>query len=220
MEESIENQEEVLTKGERTSQRILDVAEQLFAEKGFEGSSLREIAEGVGIREPGLYRHFANKEAIYEAVLERGLMPMMNLLQALSEREDARQHLHRLPLEMIELLEQHPSMAALFQRALLSPSQSVAEQRMAGWLETLFDKARQVVSQLSQKKAAGGAAGSDLPDEMMLNLMMINMFNLCVGYFTCASFFDRVGVQDQGRLLLAQKALLSWLSSDLLKKMP
>ena len=52
-----------------TAERVLDVAEALFAEKGYKAASLGEVADGVGIRSPSLYNHFRNKEALYEAVL-------------------------------------------------------------------------------------------------------------------------------------------------------
>ena len=59
------------TKGERTAQRILDVAENLFAQQGYEGTSLRQIAQGAALTEPALYNHFSGKQALYEAVLHR-----------------------------------------------------------------------------------------------------------------------------------------------------
>jgi AcrR family transcriptional regulator len=54
-----------------TAERILDAAEDLFAEKGYSATSLGDVADRVGIRSPSLYNHFRNKEALYEAVLER-----------------------------------------------------------------------------------------------------------------------------------------------------
>lgn len=48
---------------------ILDAAIKVFSESGFHGGSLREIAERVGLSQPGLLHHFANKEKLLEAVL-------------------------------------------------------------------------------------------------------------------------------------------------------
>ena len=48
---------------------ILDAAVKVFSEAGFHGGSLREIAERVGLSQPGLLHHFANKEHLLEAVL-------------------------------------------------------------------------------------------------------------------------------------------------------
>ena len=54
-----------------TPDRILDAAEDLFAENGYSATSLADVADRVGIRSPSLYNHFKNKEALYQAVLER-----------------------------------------------------------------------------------------------------------------------------------------------------
>ncbi|WP_030437603.1 TetR/AcrR family transcriptional regulator [Actinoplanes subtropicus] len=62
------------TRGEyaKTADRraeILDAAVKVFSESGFHGGSLREVAERVGLSQPGLLHHFANKEKLLEAVL-------------------------------------------------------------------------------------------------------------------------------------------------------
>jgi AcrR family transcriptional regulator len=53
-----------------TRQGILDAALDLFAENGFFGTSMREIAKAVGVRESALYHHFPSKEAILEGLME------------------------------------------------------------------------------------------------------------------------------------------------------
>ncbi len=55
--------------GQRTRQAILDAALQLFADKGYFGTSLRDIATAVGIRESALYNYFKGKEALFEALI-------------------------------------------------------------------------------------------------------------------------------------------------------
>jgi AcrR family transcriptional regulator len=52
-------------------EEILDVATALFAERGFEGTSMNDVAERVGMRKASLFYHFATKDALYEAVLDR-----------------------------------------------------------------------------------------------------------------------------------------------------
>ncbi len=51
-----------------TRQRILDVALDLFTEQGFDGTSMREIAERLHITKPSIYYHFASKEEILMAL--------------------------------------------------------------------------------------------------------------------------------------------------------
>jgi AcrR family transcriptional regulator len=58
------------TNGPSTRERILDVALELFARHGFAGTSIRRLAEAVGVRESSLYNHFPGKEAIYRALID------------------------------------------------------------------------------------------------------------------------------------------------------
>jgi len=51
--------------------QILDTAGQLFAERGFAGTTTRQIAAAVGTSETVLFRHFPTKESLYAAILEQ-----------------------------------------------------------------------------------------------------------------------------------------------------
>ena len=53
-----------------TKKKILDVALTLFSERGYGNVFVGQIAEGVGIKAPSLYKHYKSKQDIFEAILE------------------------------------------------------------------------------------------------------------------------------------------------------
>ena len=57
--------------GAERRQQLLDVARSLFAEKGFDGTSIEEIANRANVSKPVVYEHFGGKEGIYAAVVDR-----------------------------------------------------------------------------------------------------------------------------------------------------
>jgi AcrR family transcriptional regulator len=59
-----------------TRQRAIEVALELFAAQGYEKTSLREIADRLGITKAALYYHFASKEALLGAIIESVLAPI------------------------------------------------------------------------------------------------------------------------------------------------
>ena len=65
-----------------TRQRILDVAAELFAEQGYDATSLREIADRMGFTKAALYYHFQSKDDILKALVE----PAFELVSELIER--------------------------------------------------------------------------------------------------------------------------------------
>lgn len=54
-----------------TKERILDAALAVFAERGYAGTNLKDIADMVGIVKSALYRHFKSKEELMDAVIDR-----------------------------------------------------------------------------------------------------------------------------------------------------
>jgi AcrR family transcriptional regulator len=81
-----------------TRDLILNAAESLFAQQGYQATTIKNVAEKVGVQGPALYKHFASKRALFEEVLERLFAPFAALLdsaasQGWSQREIMRQHL-------------------------------------------------------------------------------------------------------------------------------
>ena len=74
--------------GVPAKQAILEAAADLFSRQGFDGTSTRQIAEAVGIRQPSLFYHFNKKEDILRALIGESALPWTWYLPAL-DRADA-----------------------------------------------------------------------------------------------------------------------------------
>jgi AcrR family transcriptional regulator len=57
--------------GQQRRAQLLDVSRELFAERGFEATSIEEIANRAGVSKPIVYEHFGGKEGLYEVVKDR-----------------------------------------------------------------------------------------------------------------------------------------------------
>ncbi|MBD2092346.1 TetR/AcrR family transcriptional regulator [Microcoleus sp. FACHB-1515] len=69
-----------------TQTRILQAAQRLFARRGFDGTTTRDLAQAAGVAEGTLFRHFENKKAILVAVATQGWVEILtDLLTELSE---------------------------------------------------------------------------------------------------------------------------------------
>lgn len=76
-----------------TRERLLDAALELFAERGFAATTVRQIARAVGVTDAAIYAHFANKQALLDALMAEAGPPL----------------LERLVGELGTLGEQHPA---------------------------------------------------------------------------------------------------------------
>ena len=122
----------------RTADRLLDAAEEVFAERGFDAASLGDVADRVGIRPQAIYNHFSGKRELYEAVLERLLGPFLELLEGAAAQSggQAAQAVTR----DIAFHARNPHLARILQYATLGGGEPLAliQQR---WYRPFFERA-------------------------------------------------------------------------------
>jgi AcrR family transcriptional regulator len=85
---------------------ILDAALGVFAEKGYDRGTMRQIAERLGVTEPALYRHYAGKEALFEDLIGAAGDHLITVVGPVLESLDPAR-LHDSLLAMIELRRAH-----------------------------------------------------------------------------------------------------------------
>ena len=66
--------------GKERRQQLLDVAKALFAEKGYEATSVEEIAHRAHVSKPVVYEHFGGKEGIYAVVVDREMHALLDMM--------------------------------------------------------------------------------------------------------------------------------------------
>jgi AcrR family transcriptional regulator len=73
---------------QETIEEVLDVAAELMREQGVAGLSIGEVARRMGIRPPSLYVYFDSKNALYDALFERGANLVVDCMQAFGDELD------------------------------------------------------------------------------------------------------------------------------------
>ncbi len=98
-------------------QEILDAAEKLFSQKGFKGTTTKDLAAKAGVHEAVLFRHFTNKRDLYQSTLE--LKISRNRHSALAQMEqsakscDDRAFFEALAIGLLTRFEKDPSIPRL-----------------------------------------------------------------------------------------------------------
>jgi AcrR family transcriptional regulator len=141
--------------GQRTRQAILDAALGLFADKGYFGTSLRDVAGAVGVRESALYNYFPSKEALFEALLTADSASKSEQVAALLEAPigDGRGLLERLAGSSLERFIE-PRQYQLF-RILMSDGIRLARDGRINLLERLGSN-RKALQALMQRLIDAG----------------------------------------------------------------
>lgn len=159
-----------------TRERILDAAEQVFAERGYDAASLGDVAARVGIRPQGIYNHYAGKWALWVAVLERLLDPLFETLDdALRGPPTAERGKRGLAAE-IALHARNPNLARVVQYATLAGGEQL-ELLLERWYRPFFQRAMLLTPEKSAIVRKNPA---------LLPWMITAFHNLVLGYATMA----------------------------------
>ncbi|MCP3798744.1 TetR/AcrR family transcriptional regulator [Allokutzneria sp. A3M-2-11 16] len=92
--------------GKERRQQLLDIGRKLFAEKGFDGTSIEEVAHRAGVSKPVVYEHFGGKEGLYAVVVDREMQVLLDgMVSALSVADHPRELLERAASSLLDYIE-------------------------------------------------------------------------------------------------------------------
>ena len=93
-----------MTSAERREQ-LIDIARSVFAERGFEGTSIEEISARASVSKPVVYEHFGGKEGIYAVVVDREVRQLLDMMRAALTAGDPRELLEQAALALLDYIE-------------------------------------------------------------------------------------------------------------------
>jgi TetR/AcrR family transcriptional regulator len=178
----------------RSNDRILLKALELFSEKGYDATSVREICEAAGVTKPTLYHFYGSKEGVYRAIVEGALGRFRDALtDTIREPGPLRDRLLAVARAWLDSTLREPDLARFLMALIHNPPQSAPATDFAGFY-------RGILVELAQRLESAAAAGEIAPGPTDVRLLV---------------FMGALGEAMHGHLLVGQPDLTPELAETL-----
>ena len=171
---------------------ILEQAMQLFAERGYEGTTLQDVADAVGLSRPNLYNYVRSKEELLVAMVEATSQEAALTLRAVRERVDLEpaEKLRTLVHTLVMQRAEQPAQFRTLDRSEQSLPAEIAERHL--------DSRRAVLREVTTVLDEGVTAGMFRPlDSRITALSIIGMCNWVAWWFHPAPAHPAEPVAEQ-----------------------
>ena len=156
--------------GKQRREQLLDVGRALFAERGFDGTSIEEVAARAGVSKPVVYEHFGGKEGLYAVVVDREMEQLLDrITTALGSATHPRVVLERTALSLLGYIEDSTDGFRILVR------DSPVAHSTGGFASLISDAASQVEHILAAQFRSRGFAAEHAP---MYAQMLVGMVAL------------------------------------------
>ncbi|MEE1929446.1 TetR/AcrR family transcriptional regulator [Streptomyces sp. TRM 70351] len=91
--------------GKERREQLLDIGRTLFAERGFEGTSVEEIAAKAGVSKPVVYEHFGGKEGLYAVVVDREMRQLLGMVTSALTAGHPRELLEQAAFALLDYID-------------------------------------------------------------------------------------------------------------------
>jgi len=159
------------TKGDLTRGRILDDAQRIFHRKGFSSTTIRDLLDATGTTRGNLYFHFAGKDAVGLAVLQRAHERFRQFLEESLQGETPAASLENFFHGVLERNRRKGFVGGcLFGNTALETSDSAPQ--FAGLVRSVFAEWTGKLSETISRAQAAGQLRRDLPADSLAELVV------------------------------------------------
>ena len=157
----------VVKEAEERRNEILDVAERLFATKGFDGTSTNDILEEIGIARGTLYYHFKSKEDILDAMIDRITMRLLGDAAKIANQTEI-PVLQRITMTMMAMKVENDLGYEMMEQ-VHRPQNALLAQKMQ---EKLLDGINPIITGLIEEGIRRGLCNTEHPAEAVEMMML------------------------------------------------
>ncbi|CDQ45543.1 MULTISPECIES: TetR/AcrR family transcriptional regulator [Mycolicibacterium] len=93
--------------GSERRQQLIEIAKSLFAERGFDGTSIEEVAQRANVSKPVVYEHFGGKEGLYAVVVDREMSTLLDGITSSLVKNRSRVRIELVALALLTYVEEH-----------------------------------------------------------------------------------------------------------------
>lgn len=92
--------------GTQRRQQLIEIGRALFAERGYEATSIEEIAQRAQVSKPVVYEHFGGKEGLYAVVVDREMSMLLDMITSSLTQNRSRVRLEQVALALLTYIEE------------------------------------------------------------------------------------------------------------------
>jgi AcrR family transcriptional regulator len=141
----MQNTNEINVHENNSRERLLETATELFAEKGYAATSVREIVERAGVSKPVLYYYFKSKEGLFYAILDWAAAVQQNILNEIFEfRGTVEERFMFLYRRVQEGIREYQSLYIMIHGLIFGPPQGVPEYDFASYQRHMLNAVKRI----------------------------------------------------------------------------
>ncbi len=194
MTESIEGKTQKQLQSERTRRRIIQAAAELFVRKGFNGTSIADLAESVELTKGAIYHHFESKDAIFFAVVNMVRHDWNRaVVRDVVKADNALDRISALLDNHTRVVSENPTLC-LVMASLITDTDLDDNSDFAVALVEVYEELTNFIESIVKKGQAAGEIRSDL-EARMVALNVVGMMRA-----TCCRMLKRLSDNDSGRM--------------------